>query len=203
MGSSAATNLVSGLARPPRSSARSLRATAPRTARPPRYLSGSGGNGFAGTTAAEQLRKHDPACEITLFADEPYTLYNRISLPPMLLKQIPEAKVMIRNLAWHEEHRITLHLRTHVERVVPEERVVMVDGTSYPYDALLIATGGRPNPTGKPGGDGAANLGPRGERDSLFRGARGRIEDGLAAAGCAGDADVVDEMGDLTHGLAS
>jgi NAD(P)H-nitrite reductase large subunit len=118
------------------------------------------GNGFAGTTAAEQLRKHDSACEITLFGDEPYTLYNRISLPPMLRKQIPEAKVMIRNLAWHEEHRITLHLRTHVERVVPEERIVLVEGRSFPYDALLIATGGRPNPTGKPGSEGAANLFP-------------------------------------------
>lgn len=118
------------------------------------------GNGFAGTTAAEQLRKHDPACEITLFGDEPYTLYNRISLPPMLRRQIPEAKVMIRNLAWHEEHRIKLHLSAHVERVIPAEHVVEVDGTSYPYDALLIATGGRPNPTGKPGGDGAANLFP-------------------------------------------
>jgi 3-phenylpropionate/trans-cinnamate dioxygenase ferredoxin reductase subunit len=116
------------------------------------------GNGFAGTTAAEQLRKHDSSCEITLFGDEPYTLYNRISLPPMLRRQIPEAKVMIRNEAWHEEHRITLHLRTHAERIVPQEQIVQVDGTSYPYDALLIATGGRPNPTGKPGGDGAENL---------------------------------------------
>jgi 3-phenylpropionate/trans-cinnamate dioxygenase ferredoxin reductase subunit len=116
------------------------------------------GNGFAGTTAAEQLRKHDLSCEIRLFGDEPYTLYNRISLPPMLRKQIPEAKVMIRDLAWHEEHRIDLHLRTHVERVVPEERVVVADGKAYPYDALLIATGGRPNPIGKPGSDGAANV---------------------------------------------
>jgi NAD(P)H-nitrite reductase large subunit len=116
------------------------------------------GNGFAGTTAAEQLRKHDSACEITLFGDEPYTLYNRISLPPMLRKQIPEAKVMIRNQAWHDEHRITLRLRTRVERIVPEERIVIVDGKSFPYDALLIATGGRPNPTGKPGSEGAANL---------------------------------------------
>jgi NAD(P)H-nitrite reductase large subunit len=118
------------------------------------------GNGFAGTTAAEQLRKHDPACEIVLFGDEPYTLYNRISLPPMLRKQIPEAKVMIRDEAWHEQHRIELHLRTHVERIVPGERVVVVDGRSYPYDAALIATGGRPNPTGKPGADDAANLFP-------------------------------------------
>jgi NAD(P)H-nitrite reductase large subunit len=118
------------------------------------------GNGFAGTTAAEQLRKHDPACEITLFGDEPYPLYNRISLPPMLRKQIPEAKVMIRNLAWHEEHRIDLHLRTHVDRVIPEERVVEADGQFYRYDALLVATGGRPNPTGKPGAQGAVNLFP-------------------------------------------
>jgi 3-phenylpropionate/trans-cinnamate dioxygenase ferredoxin reductase subunit len=118
------------------------------------------GNGFAGTTAAEQLRKHDPSCEITLFGDEPYTLYNRISLPPMLRKQIPEAKVMIRNLAWHEEHRIALHLNTHVERVIPAEQIVQVDGKSFPYDALLIATGGRPNPIGKPGAEGAANLFP-------------------------------------------
>lgn len=118
------------------------------------------GNGFAGTTAAEQLRKHDPSCSITLFGDEPYTLYNRISLPPMLRKQIPEAKVMIRNVAWHEEHRIDLHLRTKVERIIPEECAIEADGTRYPYDALLLATGGRPNPTGKPGADGAQNLFP-------------------------------------------
>ena len=116
------------------------------------------GNGFAGTTAAEQLRKHDPSCEIVLFGDEPYTLYNRISLPPMLRRQIPEEKVMIRNRAWHEEHRIELHLNTRVERIVPQERVVVAEGRSYPYDALLVATGGRPNPAGKPGSEGAANL---------------------------------------------
>lgn len=118
------------------------------------------GNGFAGTTAAEQLRKHDASCEIALFADEPYTLYNRISLPPMLRRQIPEAKVMIRNAEWHEQHRIALHLNTRVERVSPEECVVEAAGKSYRYDSLLIATGGRPNPIDKPGADGAANIFP-------------------------------------------
>ncbi len=118
------------------------------------------GNGFAGTTAAEQLRKHDPACEIVLFGDEPYTLYNRISLPPMLRKQIPEAKVMIRDRAWHEQHRIELHLETKVERIDTTSRAVEAAGKSFPYDALLLATGGRPNPSGKPGADGAANLFP-------------------------------------------
>ncbi len=116
------------------------------------------GNGFAGTTAAEQLRKHDPSCEITLFGDEPYPLYNRISLPPMLRRQLPEEKVMMRDLADHEEHRIELKLGTRVNAVDTEERVVIADGHEYPYDALLIATGGRPNPAPAPGGTGASNV---------------------------------------------
>ena len=88
------------------------------------------GNGFAGTTAAEQLRKHDPSCSITLFTDEPYTLYNRIALPPMLRKQVTEQKVIMRDLEWHEKHKIELHLETRVERVVSEERVVQAGGNT-------------------------------------------------------------------------
>jgi len=104
------------------------------------------GNGFAGTTAAEQLRKHDATCEITLFGDEPYPLYNRISLPPMLRKQLPEEKVMMRDLADHEKLHIALKLQVRVEAIDVEGRTVLADGQEYPYDALLIATGGRPNP---------------------------------------------------------
>ena len=52
-------------------------------------------------------------------------------------------------------------------------------------------------------GDGAVDFGGRGEGDGLFRSAGGRIENGLTAARCAGDAGVVDEMGDLGHGFAS
>ena len=104
------------------------------------------GNGFAGTTAAEQLRKHDPSCTIALFTDEPYPLYNRIALPPLLRKQVTEQKVIMRDQAWHDNNNIDLHLRTRVERIVPEQKIVVAHGRSYPYDAMLIATGGRPNP---------------------------------------------------------
>ncbi len=113
------------------------------------------GNGFAGTTAAEQLRKHDPSCSITLFTDEPYTLYNRIALPPLLRKQVAEQKVIMRDVAWHEKQQIELHLETRVDRVVPNERIIVAAGKSYPFDALLIATGGRPNPHPAGGSDGA------------------------------------------------
>jgi NAD(P)H-nitrite reductase large subunit len=116
------------------------------------------GNGFAGTTAAEQLRKADPACSIVLFADEPYCLYNRIALPPMLRLQVTEQKVIMRDVAWHEKLRIDLRLSTRVDRVNVAEQTVLAAGREEPYDALLIATGGRPNPTTSPGAEGAQNV---------------------------------------------
>lgn len=113
------------------------------------------GNGFAGTTAAEQIRKHDPSCSITLFTDEPYTLYNRIALPPLLRKQVTKEKVIMRDVEWHTKHDIDLHLETRVDRIVPQERIVTANGVSFPYDSLLIATGGRPNRHPAPGSGGA------------------------------------------------
>jgi NAD(P)H-nitrite reductase large subunit len=116
------------------------------------------GNGFAGTTAAEQLRKADPSCSIVLFADEPYCLYNRIALPPMLRGQVTEQKVLMRDLAWHEKHQIDLRLSTRVEKINVAEKTVLAGGREEPYDALLLATGGRPNPATAPGAAGAGNV---------------------------------------------
>lgn len=116
------------------------------------------GNGYAGTTCAEHLRKIDASASITLFTDEAYPLYNRIALPPLLRKQVTEQKVIIRNLDWHEKHAIDLKLRTRVEHVVADEKYVIADGKGYPYDALLLSTGGRPNRPTEPGGEAAANV---------------------------------------------
>jgi 3-phenylpropionate/trans-cinnamate dioxygenase ferredoxin reductase subunit len=116
------------------------------------------GNGFAGTTCAEQLRKIDASATITMFADEPYPLYNRIALPPLLRKQVAAAKVIIRDAAWHEKHAIDLRLGTRVEKIDHEGKTVTAAGKEWPFDALLVATGGRPNPSSAPGSAGAHNL---------------------------------------------
>jgi len=110
------------------------------------------GNGVAGTTAAETLRKHDPNCSIHLLTNEPYPLYNRVSLPRFLQGVIAEQKVMIRDFAWHEQRNIHLVTETLVASVNTDERVVITtDGKHYPYDALLIASGGWANPLRVPG----------------------------------------------------
>jgi 3-phenylpropionate/trans-cinnamate dioxygenase ferredoxin reductase subunit len=116
------------------------------------------GNGFAGTTCAEQLRKNDPSASIVLLADEPYGLYNRIALPPLLRKQVTQQKVIMRDDAWHEKHAIELHLSAPADAIDVEGRVVHAKGESYPFDALLVATGGRPNRADAPGAEGAHNI---------------------------------------------
>ena len=110
------------------------------------------GNGIAGTTAAETLRKNDPNCSIHLLTNEPYPLYNRVSLPRFLQGVIVEQKVMIRDFAWHEQRNIQLVTETMVTSIDTDERVVVTDkGQRLPYDALLIATGGWANPLRVPG----------------------------------------------------
>jgi NAD(P)H-nitrite reductase large subunit len=112
------------------------------------------GNGVAGTTCAQMLRKNDPTCVIHLITNEPYPLYNRVSLPRFLQGVLTEEKVMIRNREWHETQKIELLTETLVERIDAEERVAYTDkGHQLRYDALLVATGGWANKLYVPGAD--------------------------------------------------
>ncbi|MBE3558190.1 MAG: FAD-dependent oxidoreductase [Ktedonobacteraceae bacterium] len=117
------------------------------------------GNGVAGTTAAETLRKNDPNCSIHLITNERYPLYNRVSLPRFLQGVISEQKVMIRDFAWHEQRNIQLMIETLVTGINTEERVVVTDkGQHLPYDALLVASGGWANPLRVPGAGGTRHI---------------------------------------------
>jgi len=117
------------------------------------------GNGITGTTAAENLRKNDPACTIHLLTNEAYPLYNRVSLPRFLQGVIVEQKVMIRDFAWHEQRNIQLVTETLVADVNTDERVVVTDkGQHLPYDALLVASGGWANPLQVPGAKGVQHI---------------------------------------------
>jgi NAD(P)H-nitrite reductase large subunit len=117
------------------------------------------GNGIAGTTAADTLRKNDPNCSIHLLTNEPYPLYNRVSLPRFLQGVLTEQKVMIRDFAWHEQRNIQLITETMVTQLDIEARAVTTDrGQTLPYDALLVATGGWANPLQCPGAQGTRHI---------------------------------------------
>lgn len=112
------------------------------------------GNGVAGTTAAEHLRKLQPESDVTLLAGEPYPLYNRVALPIFLKGRVQEKNVMMRTREVEEQRGVKLLLETWARDVCLEDRIVATDGDEeFPFDRLLIATGGTPRPLEIPGAD--------------------------------------------------
>jgi NAD(P)H-nitrite reductase large subunit len=112
------------------------------------------GNGIAGTTAAETLRKNDPDCEITLFTDEPHPLYNRVALPPALKLKTPIPKLFMKPPGFHEERNIHFVPNTRVTAVDFDSGSLVTDsGAEFGFDSLLVASGGTPNRLAVPRAD--------------------------------------------------
>ena len=113
------------------------------------------GNGMAGVRTLEELLKIAPDMyEITVFGAEPHPNYNRILLSPVLAGEQTIDEIILNPLSWYADHGITLHLNkcvTEVDRV--HRQVVAADGTTAPYDRLLIATGSKPFILPVPGHD--------------------------------------------------
>jgi NAD(P)H-nitrite reductase large subunit len=110
------------------------------------------GNGIAGQTAAEELRRNDADCSIVMIAAEPHPLYNRVALPRYLRGQVRREKVFMRKVEDYEAKGIEIHFETWATEIDVREKVVRTNrAQEFGYDALLIATGGRPKPPPWPG----------------------------------------------------
>jgi len=112
------------------------------------------GNGIAGQTCAEELRKLDAEASIVMIAAEKHPLYNRVALPRYLRGQVRREKVFMRTVEDYAKQNLEIHLETWVTEIDAAGKVVHTNrGQSFAYDALLIATGGRPKPPPWPGSD--------------------------------------------------
>jgi NAD(P)H-nitrite reductase large subunit len=98
--------------------------------------------------------KLDSSADVTVFGDEPYQLYNRVALPPLLKGRVQVRNVFMRKPDDHEQRGFKLHLNTRVRAINSEGQSVLDEsGREFPYDSLLIATGGRTRMLGLPGAD--------------------------------------------------
>src|SRR5438445_6227443 len=105
------------------------------------------GNGIAGQTAAEELRKLDADASIEMIAAERHPLYNRVALPRYLRGQVRREKVFMRTVEDYAKQNLDIHFETWATEVDVTNKVVRTNrGQEFSYDALLIATGGRPKP---------------------------------------------------------
>lgn len=100
------------------------------------------GNGVAGTTAAEQVRKHDDQGDITIITDEPLPFYYRIRLNDYIAGDIGEQELIARKPEWYVDRRIRLLTGSTITAADPDKRFVRTQsGDKFHYDRLLLATG--------------------------------------------------------------
>ena len=100
------------------------------------------GNGIAGVTAADHLRRRHPDVEIDLIAEEPHHLYNRMGISRLVYGRSAMQGLYLNPDAWYEERRITAWLNTRALAFDRNQReVVLGTGERLNYDRLILATG--------------------------------------------------------------
>ena len=100
------------------------------------------GNGMAGVACVEQILKHAPKFEITIFGDETHVNYNRILLSSVLAGEKSLDDITLNGLEWYTQNGIQLKLGVRITDVDPVMKTVTGDdGGVTSFDKLLIATG--------------------------------------------------------------
>jgi nitrite reductase (NADH) large subunit len=100
------------------------------------------GNGVAGTTAAENIRRLDKAGNITVVTDEELPFYYRVRLTDYISGDITEQELVAKKEKWYKDQNITLKLKTRIVGAEPKEKVVITDDNQrLSYNSLLVATG--------------------------------------------------------------
>lgn len=113
------------------------------------------GAGQAAAQCIETLRKKGFDGNIALIGDEPHLPYQR---PPLSKKYLAGEfgadRMTLRHLPFYAEHAVQLQLGRRVTTLDRSaQRVHLDDGSTLPYDALVLATGSTPRRLRLPGSE--------------------------------------------------
>jgi nitrite reductase (NADH) large subunit len=101
------------------------------------------GDGVAGSRAAMKIKETDPGGEIHLFSEEAFPFYYRVRFPELVAGEVSLKDIVIHSREFYQNKGIFLYLEERITGGNPEKKeVVSEKGKNYPYDLLLIATGG-------------------------------------------------------------
>jgi nitrite reductase (NADH) large subunit len=148
------------------------------------------GNGVAGVTAAQTIKRTAPDAEVHIFGAEPYPYYRRPLLWEFIAGKIEQYALYFRPPEWYGENGIELHLATEVVSLdASAHHIGLADESLEEYDRLLLTTGARPF---IPPCEGT-------EKDGVF--ALRTLDDALAIKAYAHEADTAIVVGGGLLGL--
>src|SRR5215510_9185538 len=100
------------------------------------------GNGMAGVACVEQILKYRHDFDITIVGDETHVNYNRILLSSVLAGEKSADDIVLNDIDWYRANRIEPRLGVRVTGVDTEAHVLHgSDGSTIPFDRLILATG--------------------------------------------------------------
>lgn len=100
------------------------------------------GNGIAGVTAADHVRRRHPECAIRVIADENHALYNRMGISRLIYGRSAMQGLYLNPDNWYADRNIDIWLNTAALRIDPAAQTVdLADGESLHYDRLILANG--------------------------------------------------------------
>lgn len=103
------------------------------------------GGSAAGISAIEAIRTIDHDSPIDLFSDEATPLFSRVLLPYYIAEELSKPLLSFRAADFFELNRVTTHLGVRVQQISISSKTIQTkNGDSYPFDKLLLATGGNP-----------------------------------------------------------
>lgn len=102
------------------------------------------GSGAAGMSAASAAREASPDADITVFTEDEDIAYSPCAIPWGIEGRSQWDEIVMHTPQFYSEKRnIRVLTKTKVESVDGEAKTVTAGGETYPYDSLVIATGGR------------------------------------------------------------
>lgn len=100
------------------------------------------GNGVAGLTAADHVRRNHPDCEIHLIGRENHNAYNRMAIAKLINTPVGVSGLNLLPEQWYAENRIKPWLNTHVRDIdSARQSVVLANRETIAWDRLILASG--------------------------------------------------------------
>jgi NADPH-dependent 2,4-dienoyl-CoA reductase/sulfur reductase-like enzyme/ferredoxin len=100
------------------------------------------GNGIAGVTAADFIRRGHPECEIHVVGSESHVHYNRMGISRLVYGRSAMQGLYLLPEQWYDDHQVVAWLNTRASRIDPSaRRVSLATGDTLHYDRLILAMG--------------------------------------------------------------
>ena len=100
------------------------------------------GNGIAGITAADYVRRNHPECSVDIVAGETHQLYNRMAITRLIYGRSAMQGLFLNPEQWCQSRSITEWLNTRAQSIDRDaSKVILGTGEELGWDRLIVATG--------------------------------------------------------------